>query len=241
MMEAMPVFPFVRAAATLSAYQSNARDAIRWAHRSWIEFALDAGGRADGGLGDLLSCLEAAARPHVDRCSRALLRKLGIAAPSLETLGQPGAAVLDALPAEQGLQVLRMRALLFRRAQVRRLIDKRTRVVLAEWAGIGLDRLLDGGDGGKSAPDLSRFVLQGLLPSLDRADADRLAWEGCALVMRDLRALNPPFPLLRLALPRQLPGMAWFEAGAGACDPEGTAVLFEGLKQWLPEWAWLFG
>jgi hypothetical protein len=59
--------------------------------------------------------------------------------------------------------------------------------------------------------------------------------------MRDLRALNPPFPLLRLALPRQLPGMAWFEAGAGACDPEGTAVLFEGLKQWLPEWAWLFG
>jgi type III secretion system HrpB4-like protein len=158
---------------------------------------------------------------------------------------QPNAALLDVLPAQTGLQVLRMRALSFRRAEARRLIDKRSRSQLSEWAGVGIDRLTQDAHLA-DAPDTSRLAARAAMPPLAALDAAGLAIEGCVLLLRDLTTAGQagprlPFPLLRLALPRVLPTPPWLAAVPPQLDAPGTARLFARLSELLPEWAWLFG
>ena len=194
----------------------------------------------------------------VAACSRALLRAAGVPLPDFDSLRAPSPLVLDALPVDDALRVLRMRALLLRRAEVRRLIDKPSRRRLAEWIGMPLERLgaaprRPGADrASANVPDVARLVARGHLPSLEELDAERLAYEGYALIARDvalsasdaqeaaLFAWPRPCPLLRLALPRDLPP-PWPATTARELDTGGTALLFAQLPELLPEWAWLFG
>jgi type III secretion system HrpB4-like protein len=194
----------------------------------------------------------------VAACSRALLRAAGVPLPDFDSLRAPSPLVLDALPVDDALRVLRMRALLLRRAEVRRLIDKPSRRRLAEWIGVPLERLgaaptRPGADrASANVPDVARLVARGHLPSLEELDAERLAYEGYALIVRDvalsasdaqeaaLFAWPRPCPLLRLALPRDLPP-PWPATTARELDTGGTAFLFAQLPELLPEWAWLFG
>lgn len=191
-------------------------------------------------------------------CSRALLRAAGVPLPDFDSLRAPSPLVLDALPVDDALRVLRMRALLLRRAEVRRLIDKPSRRRLAEWIGMPLERLgaaprRPGADrASANVPDVARLVARGHLPSLEELDAERLAYEGYALIARDvalsasdaqeaaLFAWPRPCPLLRLALPRDLPP-PWPATTARELDTGGTAFLFAQLPELLSEWAWLFG
>ena len=295
------------------------------------------------------------------------MRAADVALPGFDSLRAPNPAVLDALPVEVGLRVLRMRALLLRRAEVRRLIDKQSRRRLAHWVGVPLERLAFAPGQGAAhaslgnewaqaapgnelarlladmpadlptkvsakapryvpanAPDVARLVARGDLPPLDEIDDERLAYEGYALLARDMQeaawsqklaAAEPqgarnrssddpreglheglreglregpherphegppddpnegrhgrlheepheghhhkhasepshphhhpsaavrPCPLLRLALPRDLPP-PWPSASARELDVGGTALLFAQLPELLPEWAWLFG
>jgi len=253
-------FPFSRAAAALAAWQRNANDAARWAHPSWWAPALDVSpatvSASFDALRDALANTDTGA---VAACSRALLRAAGVPLPDFDSLRAPSPLVLDALPVDDALRVLRMRALLLRRAEVRRLIDKPSRRRLAEWIGVPLERLgaaprHGGGAGGASAnvPDVARLVTRGHLPSLEELDAERLAYEGYALIARDvalsasdaqeaaLFAWPRPCPLLRLALPRDLPP-PWPATTARELDTGGTAFLFAQLPELLSEWAWLFG
>lgn len=238
-METATAFPFARAAAALAAYERNAREAARWAHASWFGSALRIETRA---LDLLRQAIESAGRKEVDLCSRALLRAAGVTQPGFGVLRASGPALLDCLPARLGLQVLRMRAVRLRRAEARRLIEKRSRMQLSEWLGIPLDQVMNqGGSTSGNAPDIARLIERGQMPALDRLDAQALTFEGYALVIRDLRSVAPPFPLLRLALPKTLPDTGWMREGAAQVDPNGTAELFAMLPKLLPEWAWLFG
>ena len=238
-MEAAAAFPFARAAAALGAYERNARDAARWVHTSWWASIL----RVETHALDLLrQALASAGRQEVDLCSQALLRAAGVTSPEFGALRRGGPAMLDCLPAAVGVQVLRMRAVRLRRAEARRLIEKRSRMQLSEWLGISLDQLINqAGTTSGNAPDIARFVGRGQMSALDRLDAQALTFEGYALLMRDLRSIAPPFPLLRLALPKTVPDPEWMQAGAGEVDPSGTSELFALLPKLLPEWAWLFG
>lgn len=238
-MESAAAFPFARAAAALAAYERNARDAARWAHASWFASVL----RIETHALDLLrQALESAGRREVDACSQALLRATGVRAPEFVALRRAGPALFDCLPAQLGIQVLRMRAVRLRRAEARRLIEKRSRMQLSEWLGIPLDQLINqGGPVSGNAPDIARFIGRGQMPPLDSLDAQALTFEGYALLMRDLRSIAPPFPLLRLALPKTIPGTEWMQESAGDIDPSGTSELFTLLPKLLPEWAWLFG
>jgi len=252
-------FPFSRAAAALAAWQRNANDAARWAHPSWWAPALDVSpatvSASFDALRDALANTDTGA---VAACSRALLRAAGVPLPDFDSLRAPSPLVLDALPVDDALRVLRMRALLLRRAEVRRLIDKPSRRRLAEWIGMPLERLgaaprRPGADrASANVPDVARLVARGHLPSLEELDAERLAYEGYALIARDvalsasdaqeaaLFAWPRPCPLLRLALPRDLPP-PWPATTARELDTGGTAFLFAQLPELLPEWAWLFG
>lgn len=237
-MNAPASFPFARAAAALAAYERNARDVVRWAHRSWLAAAL---GRDDVLLDALDAALPDAGRAHVEACSRALLNMAGVAAPPLTAFIAAGVAMFDALPIELGLRALRMRALIFRGADVRRLIDKTSRIRIAQWAGVSLDRLVRDIAG---PPDVARLTRLGKMCPLDEVDADTLAQEGYALVVRDQRdahGLLAPCPLLRLALPREMDLPPWFDSSTRTLDTQGTRTLVAHLPEWIPEWGWLFG
>lgn len=259
-------FPFARAAAAFAAWERNARTAVQWAHPSWLAGMLGVAPAAldtfYAALGDNTNAEPRAnangpglRRNALDTASRALLRALHVPPPAFDTWFRPGPQVLDALPAVLGLNVLRMRALLFRRADVRRLIDKRSRMQLAQWVGVPLDRLLAQAPGtaATNAPDTARLVARGAMPALDALDADTLALEGYALMAREAHdpgtalsadlagPADAPCPLLRLALPRELPPVPWLDAAAREPDPLGTPQLIARFPELLPEWAWLSG
>lgn len=237
-MGAPTTFPFARMAAAFAAYQSNARDAVRWADGSWLAAAL----RVNlGQIERVSAALSSATRAQVDAASLALVRVAGMQPPPFQALSAPNLAVLDALPPLWGLRVLRMRALALRRAEVRRLIDKRSRNQLSEWIGIPVDRLTEGAPGPMNAPDMGRSSARAPLPALDSLDAQALTCEGFALMMHDAPAGAAPFSLLRLALPRDVRAPSWLDGSRRDLDAGGTARLLARLPELIPEWAWLFG
>lgn len=237
-MGAPAMFPFARMAAAFAAYERNVRDAARWAHPSWLAAAL---GVATGAIEPLRAALASAGRARIDALSRSLTSVAGVRPPSLDALRVPNLAVLDALPPEWGLRVLRMRALMLRRADVRRLIDKRSRQQLSEWIGIPIDRLMEGARDASSVPEIARSTVRSPARALDTLDAQALACEGSALLLRDAPAGAAPFSLLCLALPRDMRSPSWIYESAGEVDAFGTARLLARLPELIPEWAWLFG
>lgn len=221
-----------QAAAMLLALQHNARTALAWVHPSWSATAFGCDEAAFRGW------FAAAGERCDDPCSLALLRTLLPQTPSFERLNASVASRIDALPVETGLRVLRLYALLFRRAEVRRLIDRDTRTRLAQWIGCPLDAftrlaVLDA----PSSPDLARASQAAVVPALDTLDAEQLALEGYARFTHD--SSIPPCPLLRLALPRELPeALHWLHALPALSDAQMPRLLETRLKQLLPEYAW---
>ncbi|UIF88634.1 type III secretion protein (plasmid) [Cupriavidus necator] len=258
-------FSVARLAAALAAWERNAREAARWAHPSWWAPALDVPPPAVFASFDALR--EALASAHngtISICSLALLRALQVAMPDFNSLRAPDPKVLDALPVDDGLRVLRMRALLLRRTEVRRLIDKQSRRRIAQWVGVPLERLTlamgHAMDQPVPANVRSPVIELGHRPALDTIDEERLAYEGYALIAHDMQGESDsaipvgrqvrarldeegtprPCPLLRLALPRDVPP-PWFNPSVRELDASGTALLFAQLPELLPEWGWLFG
>ncbi|WP_144114218.1 type III secretion protein HrpB4 [Paraburkholderia sp. BCC1886] len=241
--------PYQRTAAALSAWQRNVRGLMQWAHPSWLAAALSIDEQAAALLVRELGRLdETDARANA--CSQALLRSIGASLPTLDALAQPGAARLDAMLPASGLQVLRLRALRFRRGEIRRIVDKRTRAQVAQWAGMPMERL--GGDLANertAAPDIAQMAARVPIPPVAMLAGEALALEGYALLKRDLRSTRSPCPLLRMALPRHgaskhtgsTARSHWVTAIPADVDQGGTARLFTQLPHLLPEWAWLFG
>jgi type III secretion system HrpB4-like protein len=224
-----------QSAAMLLAWQRNARTALEWVHPSWSATAFGCDEAA------FRRWFAAAGERCDEACSLALLRMLLPQTPSFERLNASVASRLDALPVETGLRGLRLYALLFRRAEVRRLIDRDTRKRLAQWIGCPLDAFtrlaaLDM----PSSPDLARASQAAAVPALDTLDADQLAHEGYARFAHD--SSIPPCPLLRLALPREVPqALHWLHAVPAHSDAQMPRLLQTCMKELLPEYPWLSG
>lgn len=220
------------AAQILLGWQRNARSALQWLHRDWLALALgiERVTRMDEAL--------AALRERCDEaCSLAVLRVLLPTPPNLDTFSIAPATRLDALPVETGLRVLRMQALLARRAEVRRLVDRTTRKRLAEWIGCPLDDLL--GKAVPEAPSLTDAKREGAgTRALGSLDADALALEGLALLpVTDMHRM-----MLRFALPREDDAQSAVNAQPSEEECEGTfALLRERIRPLMPEAAWLSG
>ena len=242
-------FPFARMAAAFAAWERNAREAAYWVHGSWWAPALDLPpAMVDDAFDTLAAALAQAGATRLSTCSRALLRAMDVAPPRFDlwrSVGEPArpcsVAMLDALPVADGLRALRLRALLLRRADVRRLIDKQSRQRLAQWIGVPLETLTalpaqgaaHEAAAAANAPDIARLVARGHLPPLDQADGQRLACEGYLL----LAAEGEPCPLLRLALPRDLPA-SWPGVESADFDAGGAALFAARLPELFPECAW---
>jgi type III secretion system HrpB4-like protein len=234
-MSAPADFPFASRAALLNAYEANVQSALRWVHPSWLAAALDLDAPAAESLRQALGM---AAEGSIARCSLALIRTLADAVPNWVDEPAPRVAWLDAAPIELGMQVLRLRAIVFRRAEMRRLIDKPSRMRLAQWAGVPLESVLGNANG---APDIERMVRDGLLSPQHEMDAESIAQEGYRLVACEVPELADACPLIRLALPREPAGAPRADVFARGQDPRGMGLLTSYLPTWFPEWAWLFG
>jgi hypothetical protein len=130
-----------------------------------------------------------------------------------------------------------MQALLARRAEVRRLVDRTTRKRLAEWIGCPLDDLL-----GKAAPEAPSLAdakrERAGTRALGSLDADALALEGLAM----LPLVNTHPMMLRFALPREDDAQSAVNAQPSEEECEGTfALLRERIRPLMPEAAWLSG
>ncbi|OXI17845.1 type III secretion protein HrpB4 [Burkholderia sp. AU15512] len=242
--------PAVRVATALDRHRENVDCVADWVHPSWIAASL---GVPEAHLRDWRALLAGAPTSAAVRCSRALVRALGVTPPGFVELSQgafasigaavapqPNACLLDVAPAPLTLRIWRMRALLLRRGEVRRLIDRHAQRRLADWTGLDVDVLMRGPNT-DSANDAARLAAVAM-PPLASLDAQALAIEGMLLMLRDLKgAAGLPFPLSRLALPRMIDVPAWLNALPTQHDEAGTARLFRRLPELLREWAWLFG
>ncbi|MBI0330739.1 type III secretion protein HrpB4 [Burkholderia plantarii] len=240
-------YPPQRVAAALNGYRDNLDSAALWADASWSALP-------DHGWRDALARASAAARRA---CSHAFARAAGVREPpfgafaTAAVLGlagsapgvgpKPNLALLDALPTAQALAVLRVRSLSFRRAEVRRLIDKQTRSRLAEWTGVHPDAIAQDPHAA-DAPDVAHLTMKTGLPPLARLDATAMAAEGWLLLARDAggAADTRPPSLTRLALPRAFAPPASLPAASGL-DAAGSVRLFARMPELMPEVAWLFG
>ncbi|KGS01815.1 type III secretion protein HrpB4 [Burkholderia pseudomallei] len=247
--------PHQRAAALLERYRRNFANAVCWVHPSWTCALL---GIDDSRCAVWRAALERAGEATRIPCSQAIACAAGVARPSLDMLLEPALrrptrgstvaaripnlALLDVLPHELGLAVLRMRALCLRSAEVRVVIDKRTRSRILAWTGIHPDHFMQDprSIGGADAAWLKAAVG---MPPLASHDALTLSIEGWMLLQCDTGAApsSDTITLMRLALPRSLATPHWLAELAPRLDAFGGEHLFARLPRLLPEYAWLFG
>ncbi len=204
----------------LAGYDANLRRAADWVHVSW-----------HGALAPLVATMHAHAPALRAACSQLLLRTLGHAAPALDGFDAP-ADRLAALPIEDALRLLRLRALLARHTELRHWIDRASRARLAAWVGADAARAL------ATLPDTPRARADAVPPLAGQSD-DTLAWEGWCRFERE-RAWSPAGPTraVRFALPRDAACPPWIADAVPAGD--GAALLARLLAQ-HPEWSWLSG
>ncbi|WP_315984731.1 type III secretion protein HrpB4, partial [Burkholderia thailandensis] len=102
-------------AAWLAGYDANARRAADWIHASW-----------HGALAPLVAAMQKRAPAQRAACSLLLLRTLGGPSPTLDGFDSP-ADRLAALPVADVLRLMRVRALLMRRTELRHWIGRASR------------------------------------------------------------------------------------------------------------------
>jgi len=230
------------AAAWLAALEQNRATAIEWIDRSWWPDWLSADG------------LDAGTLAHPD-CANALARALAV--PPLDAASvftyvdtrehrggrsRHGMA-LAALPIVDQLRIARLRSLVFRRAEVRRVVDRDRRTRLAASLGDEGAALLRWLGSIAGAPEIAALRRTLGIEPLESLDETGLAWEGYCLFERDgvLVSGSAHGALLRLALPRAMSSPALLERCTPGLDADGGELVLSRLPLLFPELAWSFG
>jgi hypothetical protein len=231
--------PAARAAAWLAQYERNRLDAIEWVDRSWLPGWLRAAEPQDEAM---------RARDNACALAGALGLPLveaqeafgGIDGAKAATAGRRQSLALTSLPMRDQLRLLRVRALVFRRAELRRVLDLERR---SRWAAT------IGDDGAAhlrwlqslpDAPEMSALSRTLGAPALDAIDETTLAGEGYWLLTRDgvLPAERAASSMLRFGLPRTWNTPAWLARCDRGVDTDGTEHLLDRLPILFPEHAW---
>lgn len=240
-----PQGPAVRAAAWLARYERNRATASAWIDRSWLPSwwpqaasecdALSAPDSVDA-LMRLLAVPPLDVKDVLDRAE-------GKRGTSADAPGGRTALSLAWLPVPEQLRTLCLRALLFRRGEVRRMVDFQRRARLAAWLGDEGGAHLRWLQALGGAPEMPILMRTYGAPLLDSLDSTALAWEGYCLFQRDgvLQAGDAAGALLRLGLPRALLAPAWLAHCPRDIDADGGAHVLSRLPILFPEHAWLSG
>ena len=239
--EATKQSPAARAAVRLKQHERNRLDAIEWIDRSWLP-----------GWFDRASPSSDAMRLHDNAC--ALANALGLPVFDARDLfdgvetGKTMAArrrqslAIAALPMRDQLRLLRIRSLVFRRAEMRRVLDLERR---SRWAA------MIGDDGAAhlrwlqslaDAPEMAALSRALGAPPLDALDETALAWEGYCMLVRDGALTDDAGrtgpSMLRFGLPRSWTAPAWLARCERHIDASGSEQLLNRLPILFPEHAW---
>lgn len=223
-----------RLAILLRRYERSLRSLIDWIDPSWLarlvppdvaQLAVDTAER--------------------ERLSLAVADRLGVSTPPLSSFSAKANDLLGVLDVREVLDVWRIRALLFRRAELRSWIDRPSRERVNQWVGADATFFVRALQVMPEAPKVERFTRNGNAPELAALTAAQLAWEGWNLFACDERTNERgPSSLLRLALPRELEPTPWithralFEERAYGADNER---VFLQLKHWFGQRTWSSG
>jgi type III secretion system HrpB4-like protein len=230
------------AAAWLAALERNRATAIEWIDRSWWPDWLSVGALDAGSLTQR-DCANALARAlAVPPLDAALVFECVDTRQHRCTRLRQGMA-LAALPIVDQLRIARLRSLVFRRAEVRRIVDRDRRTRLAASLGDEGGVLLRWLGSVAGAPEISALRRSLGIGTLESLDETGLAWEGYCLFERDgvLASGSAHGALLRLALPRALSSLAWLERCPPGLDADGSELVSSRLPLLYPEFAWSFG
>lgn len=234
--------PAARVAAWLEQLDGNRRACLDWMHPSWLPAWL-----RDGPVGDSLRGVDGA-------CANALVHQLDL--PSVDAFDTYATwqtcAARDAwarqvlafatLPIDGQRCLLRLRSIMFRRGEVRRIVDLARRSRLAALLGAHGTPLLRWLTQLPGAPDVATLSRTIGMPGFDSLDDDALEWEGFCLFERDgVLANDAAAQWLRRALPREFAVPMWLARCERAVDVGGSAQVLSRLPELFPERAWSFG
>jgi len=137
---------------------------------------------------------------------------------------------------------MRLRALWFRRNELRRIVGRESRDHCLDLIGAAnADNLLRLIQMQPSGPQIEPLYRLGL-PALGGLSALLLAWEGWCLFRRDgAWRSGTPTDLVRLALPRDLVEPEWLDTCDPAVDRDGSIETLKLLPHLYPEQSWSFG
>jgi hypothetical protein len=239
--EATKQSPAARAAVRLAQHERNRLDAMEWIDRSWLPRWFDvASPPSDAMRSRDNACVLASALglPVFD------VRDLfdGIEAGKTIPARRRPRLAMAALPMRDQLRLLRVRSLVFRRAEVRRVLDLERR---SRWAA------MIGDDGAAhlrwlqslaDAPEMAVLSRTLGAPPLDALDETALAWEGYCMLVRDGALTDDAGrtgpSMLRFGLPRSWTTPAWLARCERHIDASGSAQLLDRLPILFPEHAW---
>ncbi|PRD96940.1 type III secretion protein HrpB4 [Burkholderia ambifaria] len=217
-------------AARLIGYQRNRIALFAWMDRGWLPDSLRK-------LADDV----AAAGESTSRLAHAWLATAGCPPPALDMF-RDDEARLAALPIEDALSAMCLRALHFRRAELRYWIDRDSRAQVAAWLGergfAALRWLNEAGN----PPAIDRLMRDHGMAPLDELDMSSLAWEGFCLF--DHAGLcEPPSPLglLRFAWHRDARPPAWLAACDAARQRDDGMAVIAHLPDFYQEHTWSSG
>lgn len=216
--------------ATLAQYQVNRLSLLAWIHPSWLSvetFALLQDYAVPGAAGAA--------------CAAAWLETENLPLPPLSAF-RSRCEALAALPITDALYMLRLRALFFRRGELRYWVDRESRTLLSEWLGLDATIALRGLLGSANGPPVDRLMRRHGMSPLDDLSADELAWEGFCLFEYDGMARpGGPLALLKFALPRALPVPGWISPDNVWTSVNESIAVLKQLPVLYPEQSWLSG
>ncbi|WP_429499664.1 type III secretion protein HrpB4 [Robbsia andropogonis] len=152
---------------------------------------------------------------------------------------------IAALHLDDALRALRLRALHFRRAELRYWVDRESRVTLGQWLGGDTSTTVRWLLQQAHAPAVAPLMREHGMPPLDEINDVALAWEGFALFAAGgFCERFEPMALLRFMWSRDVPTLPWVHAYAvdnpNAHRHDGFRVIDQ-LQPFFGEQTWLFG
>jgi type III secretion system HrpB4-like protein len=197
---------------------------FEWAHPDWFDTAL-------------LATLQSSDRESdaISLCANHWLDAGSVFCPTLTELSDP-VCVLDRLTIDEALMGLRLRALYFRRAELRYWVDRESREQLSEWLGAEAAIAMRGLLGSPHGPPVDRLMRRYQMPPLAMRDAEQLGWEGWCLFARE-RGLRKhgALALLRLSLPPALDTPNWMKVEDSVFETDSCEKVLAYLHHLFPE------
>ncbi|MEQ5842578.1 hypothetical protein N0A02_24310 [Paraburkholderia acidicola] len=215
-----PVDPAVKLsraiAANLAEYHERRRTLFEWMHPARVaSFAYAA-------------CLPGLDARRGAQLAEAFLDSVGFAPAPLLAFGEASVALMR-LPLEDCLKIFRMRVLVEHVYELRLWIDRPRRVLLDEWLGPHLTRMLLAQRGGLTAGQ----------PLRGEPSADSLALQGFRLFERDCRwSADHPMMLLQFALPDETAPARLPDTPGHAKVSKASLTLVSQLADFFPTRSW---